>query len=161
MNSNFFKHQKTTILSCLLAVSILVFLFLGDFIILHFLPVSPNQTLPLEEDVRDEVLDEEVPSISVDPLYDTSFMKNESLDSILARIKRGETVFLFSGRSTCSPCRKFLPILREAYDEKPVESLFYLDRSFIDEYTEGYYEFLNLSDTLQENFSSTPFFYGI
>jgi len=156
-------EKSLQVLSCSLAVAVLLLLLSGDMIISQFLRVNPNQDYPLEEKQEEsnsgtEVFEndshKEEPSVS----YDVSYMKESSISEILQKIASKETVFLFSGRSTCPPCRAFVPVLKKVSEKWQLDNLYYLDRSKIHSETEGYQEFLAYSHELQTSFTSTPYF---
>jgi len=47
-------------------------------------------------------------------------------DAVRAKIEKGDSFFLFTGRSTCPWCRKFVPVLNEIAKEEQI-TIFYLD----------------------------------
>jgi len=161
MKHSSFSDKTLTVLSCSIAVAVMILLLSGDMIISKFIQVHPNQNV-LEEnqekkqDVLEDEHDDTHPVIS-DSSYDVSFLKQTDLKDILNHIQNNETVFLFSGRSTCGPCRLFLPVLKEVFQEFETISGYYLNRNEVVESNE-YYEFIHLSNILEEKFGSTPFF---
>ena len=80
-----------------------------------------------------------------------------TLSEVISKINSKETVYLFSGRSTCTPCKKFIPVLKEVQEETQIK-IYYIDRNAIHSDSEGYQTFLNYSDELSLKFSSTPYF---
>ncbi len=152
------KDHKKQVIFCVISVLVLVLIFFGDAIITRFLPVEPN---PIPDgyfpDSVEEKEEEETPTVSSNSSYDVSFMKEQTILDVLKHIESGEIVYVFSGRSTCEPCKRFVPVLKEVATSKNI-SIDYLDRTKISKNSEGYEKFLSYSSTLSENFSKTPYF---
>lgn len=150
---NKINEKSLQVLSCALAVAVMLLLLFGDMIISRFIPLNPNQN-----SVKEEKEDETVTKVLESNDYDVSFMNEVSLNRALSDIQTGNLVFLFSGRSTCGPCRSFVPVLKEVYQDLNITSGLYLDRNSITSGTEGYDMFVSQSEILQSNFGSTPLF---
>lgn len=154
-------EKSLTVLSCALAVAVMILLLSGDMIITQFIRVNPNQEYPeLQEKKEEKPQEEPVNNINneeKDNNYDVSFLNQTTIEKAIEKINSGDRVIIFSGRSTCPPCQSFVPILKETFEELNITNALYFDRNTIDEKTSGYTEFLKYSDILEEEFDSTPF----
>lgn len=164
-------EKALRVLSCSVAVAVMILLLSGDMIISKFIRVNPNQEVMNEEKddasnvdddfkehikeppVQKDILDE-----PIDPIYDTSFLQKIDLSSLMTKIQNKEVIFLFSGRSTCGHCIDFLPILKDVFKILNVQTGFYIDRNSVLESDEVYDTFLKLSPVIENNFIGTPFF---
>lgn len=162
--------EKTVrVLACAVAVAVMILLLSGDMFLSRLIHVNPNQEYKendrdnKQSDVKQEESKQTVQS-NIDNTanpnvdYDVTFMNQISLKETYDKIMNQETVLVLSGRSTCGPCKRFVPVLKSVYSELHIKDGIYLDRNSIKSNTEGYQEFLDLSDTISENFGGTPFF---
>ena len=87
--------------------------------------------------------------------YDVSMMESVDLDKMLNDVfKREDIQVVYMGRSTCSHCVSFLPILQKAQEEYDYETL-YLDISTVD--SDGQSKIVNLDEEFfNENYGATP-----
>lgn len=156
------KMSKETIevISCAIAVVTILLLLSGDMIMSKILRVNPNQDYPYEENNSSntpsdpEVLDKP----EIDSSYDVSFMTKTNLVELNSLIQEGKTLFVFSGRSTCPPCKRFVPTLKKVATQLQKQNIYYLDQSEINPDSEGVDEFIMYSETLQSKFGTTPYF---
>ena len=158
---NHFNPKKN--LLCILSIVLFFVLLLGDHIVWLFLPRNPNdnytimkESEKIEEEKKENSNLENSPTVKLEE-YDISFMIPITLSEVISKINSKETVYLFSGRSTCTPCKKFIPVLKEVQEETQIK-IYYIDRNAIHSDSEGYQTFLNYSDELSLKFSSTPYF---
>lgn len=150
-------EKSLQVISCALAVVVMILLMSGDMIMSKILRVNPNQDYPYDVNKgSDEKVNSSV-DIDVSLNYDVSFMKETNLVELRNLILTGNTIYVFSGRSTCPPCKKFVPVLKNVTQELQLTNVYYLNQSEIDEKTEGYQEFTKFSPLLQEEFGTTPF----
>jgi predicted bacteriocin transport accessory protein len=150
-------EKSLQVISCALAVVVMILLMSGDMIMSKILRVNPNQDYPYDINKgSDEKVNSSV-DIDVSLNYDVSFMKETNLVELRNLILTGNTIYVFSGRSTCPPCKKFVPVLKNVTQELQLTNVYYLNQSEIDEKTEGYQEFTKFSPLLQEEFGTTPF----
>ncbi|MCI8575492.1 MAG: thioredoxin family protein [Bacilli bacterium] len=167
-NRKSMPEKSIQVISCALAVVVMILLMSGDMIMSKILRVNPNQDYPYDTNHSANEKEDNVPSnkedesssvdITIDTDYDVSFMKSTNLMELQKLIQTGETIYVFSGRSTCPPCRRFVPILKKVVKEYQLENVYYLNQSLISETTEGYDTFIAYSTQLQEKFGTTPYF---
>lgn len=62
----------------------------------------------------------------IDTAYDTSFLKNITVSEALTEFKSPTRKIYVIGRSTCSVCQEFLPILKEVVN-KYQATVYYID----------------------------------
>lgn len=157
------KNKKTTkldekslrVLSCALAVGVMILLMSGDMIITKFIKVKPNQ-LPKDEIVEPGPSDDTSVNETPKDEFDVSFYQQVSLDVLVEKIEKGETVVYFSGRFTCPPCHSFLPILTEVLKENNMTTAYYIDRSTIKANMPAYEKLVQMDSFISENFGGTP-----
>jgi len=67
--------------------------------------------------------------------YDTSFLKEINEADLLAKIKKGEKLFVVSSRITCSHCVKFMPKLKEVFEEQGISGYLLVKNGDVDAQT--------------------------
>lgn len=177
--------EKTVqVLSCAMAVAVMILLMSGDIFMSKILHVNPNQDYPYDEKSKDnnfnddKILndtdsssnknnDENGENITEPPVvstesneddYDVSFLKEINLVDLDSLIQKESLIFVFSGRSTCPPCRRFVPILQRVVNDLKLDNVYYLNQSLIKSSTEGYEKFVSYHEQLQDKFGTTPYF---
>lgn len=91
--------------------------------------------------------------------YDVSKMK-EITPSELESNTKGKNTIVYIGRSTCSWCVQFVPVLNEIIDDYKIDML-YMDISKIDPDSKDYDKMVNLPaakdfEDVMEDFGATP-----
>lgn len=161
-NTKGMPEKSLQVISCAMAVVVMILLMSGDMIMSKILRVNPNQNYPYEEQdesSKEEKKEEDSSTIqNVDLEYDVSFMKPTNLIELQEYIQKGELIYVFSGRRTCAPCRRFVPILKKVVEDLGITNIYYLNQSEINNMTDGYQNFQAYSNELQEKFGTTPYF---
>lgn len=162
-NNKKIPERSLQVLACAIAVGVMILLLSGDIFMSKILRVNPNQDYPYDKENTDDTsfnnLDSNDKSEEKnDNAYDVSFMKEVNLTDLDQIIQNEEKVFVFSGRSTCPPCRMFVPILQKVVKDLDLKHVYYLNQSNIKSTTEGYSKFVSYSLEIQENFGTTPYF---
>lgn len=157
-NSNM-NEQTLKVLAYSVAIAVMIVLLAGDMIVSGLMHGNSNQEGVEQREVDTKLKeDASIPSVSSGGDYDIQFMNQISLQETYEKIVNKETVFVLSGRSTCGPCKQFVPILKGVYSELNITDGIYFDQNLINSETTGYQEFISLSNTISENFGGTPFF---
>lgn len=157
-NSNM-NEQTLKVLAYSVAIAVMIVLLTGDMIVSGLMHVNSSQEESEQREADKKPKEEEsTPSVSSNGDYDIQFMSQISLQETYEKIINKETIFVLSGRSTCGPCKQFVPILKDVYSELKITDGIYLNQNLINSDTEGYQEFVSLSNTISENFGGTPFF---
>lgn len=146
------NEQSLQVLACAVAVAVMILLLSGDMLISQFITVNPNQDYSKEKENKDSSKDLD----SIENNYDTSFLKEVSLEEIVEKIKEDSLVVVFSGKSTLSSCQRFLTVLTSSLKELNYDTALYLEQGKIDTNTNGYEEFLSISPTLEQEFLNPP-----
>lgn len=151
------NEEQLKILSCALAVGVMILLLSGDYIITKFIKTEPNNNYVLNKKEDEQQKEETESTLNQNNNYDVSFLTPITIEEALTKIKAKERVIIFSGRSTCGPCQMFVPVLKKALEELSITDVYYFDRNKINNQTPGYEEFIKYNSILQERFGSTPF----
>ncbi len=142
-------NEKTVqVVSCAVAVAVMILLLSGDMIISQFLPIVPNQEMK-EADVEKDYLDSPYP-------FDVSFMEEVNLTRAVELIQSGDEIFLFSAKASDSNSRYFLSFLLDAGDDI-TQTIYFLNRANVRPSTEGYDEFVSYSEEIRKRFLTVPY----
>ena len=91
--------------------------------------------------------------------YDVSMFKSiTSNDFINMFNEKNKTYFVYTGRSSCGFCVKFLPVLQQSIKDYDY-SVYYLDVLTVDD--SAYKTITNIDAKLEENFGYTPMVFAI
>lgn len=156
-------EKSLQVLSCAMAVAVMILLLSGDIFMSKILRVNPNQEYPYDEkndnsSSKEDENSQDIKINSSNSSYDVSFMKQVSLVDLDEIIQQGGIIYVFSGRSTCPPCRKFVPVLEKVVKDLQLSNVYYLDQSTIKKTADGYQKFVDYSEELQKEFGTTPYF---
>ena len=147
-NSPKMNEKSLQVLSCALAVVILIILMSGDMIITRFIKVKPNQDYPASKLPQDKPTDLE--QNEQDSVY-----VSIDLSTLLSKIEAKEEVIVLSGRDGCGACQRFKPVLESVLKEQNRKA-YYLDRNE-NMKTDEYQKLIALDPFIELSFSSTPF----
>lgn len=139
------NEKSVQVLGCALAVAILIVLMSGDMIITKFLKVKPNQEYP-------KVNQPEIPLPEEDL---KEYLLKTDLKTVMEKIEANEKVLVISANEECSPCQKFVPVLKSVVNEKKIKT-YYLERKEVVR-DDNYEKLIQMDPFIELSFGTTPF----
>lgn len=139
------NDEKTKeIIYCILFLLLLIVLFLGDIIVLHFIDKAPNPNNTVFGGGEKE------------DKYTINFMIEQELTDLIVKLEKKEDFILFSSRESCEVCKKMLSPLEETLKKYSLKGYF-INLDLVKENTTEYQKFIKISNVIRENFSYTPY----
>ena len=135
------KEEK---IYCVIVVLVLVLVFFGDRIMLHFIPEDPNAnntTFGGEE--KQELT------------YDNAYVSKITLDEIMNKINAFDSFNIIFTRSNCLSCDKLMA--NESIMKDSKLPIYFVDRDTYNENRNLVKDLGNLNDEVKENLDLTPY----
>ena len=135
------KEEK---IYCVIVVLVLVLVFFGDQIMLHFIPEDPNAnntTFGGEE--KQELT------------YDNAYVSKITLDEIMNKINAFDSFNIIFTRSNCLSCDKLMA--NESVMKNSKLPIYFVDRDTYNENRNLVKDLGNLNDEVKENLDLTPY----
>ncbi len=143
------KQRQINLIAFSVAILVILVLLGGSIVFNYYL--EDQKTIKTEE--KNSSKKEEKPKIS--NTYDTSSFEKIKLVEYFNIFKSSETTFLYFGRSTCSACKYYVPILnnvQKIYGFK----VYYIDSDTVDYNGDLFQQFLTLDEQIKNNFGGVP-----
>ncbi len=135
------EKKKKDIWYCIFILGMLLFLFMGDTIALHFISKNPNpNNMVFGSGEKKE--------------YSIDFLEELSIKDVQNKLETKESFVLLSSRESCETCKLFLPDLEAVFKTYQIHG-YYIDKDLIEK--EDSQSLIALDERIEKNFTYTPY----